>query len=246
MKDERYGLIGHPISHSMSPRVFSAAYGGKLPYDLIEESDFDKAWERFKNGYKAINVTAPFKEIAFERADIISPECEIIKATNLLLKTPDGIIAHNSDYLGVLAILEAEGIGPDSTVVIAGWGGAAKAAAAAAKKLEADVVICNRSTSKGEGIRPLEELFMLCNVADMLIYTLPVPIDDLGSVSCPLIMEANYKNPSIDAAAVERKGGRYIHGSEWLKYQAICGYSIMTGMEPDTNAIQSVFTTDKK
>ena len=33
---KKFGLIGHPISHSLSPALFKAAYGGKYAYELIE------------------------------------------------------------------------------------------------------------------------------------------------------------------------------------------------------------------
>ena len=109
---KRFGLIGHPIAHSLSPALFKAGYDGKYPYALIETADFDEAYIRFLNGYEGINVTAPFKELAYARADILSDECRIIKATNLLIRTPEGIKAYNSDYLGVRMWLQevAEGL----------------------------------------------------------------------------------------------------------------------------------------
>ena len=98
---KRFGLIGHPIAHSLSPALFKAGYDGRYPYELIETADFEEAYKRFLEGYDGINVTAPFKERAFAKADILSPECKTIGATNLLVKTPEGIKAYNSDYLGV-------------------------------------------------------------------------------------------------------------------------------------------------
>ena len=64
---KKYGLIGNPISTSKSPALFNAGYSGKYVYDLIEESDFDTAYGRFLDGYEGINVTAPFKEQAFQK-----------------------------------------------------------------------------------------------------------------------------------------------------------------------------------
>ena len=98
---KKFGLIGHPIAHSLSPALFKAGYDGRYPYELIETEDFEEAYRRFLDGYDGINVTAPFKELAYAKADILSQECRIIKATNLLVKTTDGIKAYNSDYLGV-------------------------------------------------------------------------------------------------------------------------------------------------
>ncbi len=97
----KFGLIGHPIAHSLSPALFKAGYDGKYPYELIETADFEEAYERFLEEYDGINVTAPFKELAFAKAKILTEECRRIGATNLLVKTREGIKAYNSDYLGV-------------------------------------------------------------------------------------------------------------------------------------------------
>lgn len=103
---KRFGLIGDPIAHSLSPALFRAGYGtGEYTYDLIEGADFETSYHRFLDGYQGINVTAPFKELAFAKADIRSPECRKIGATNLLVKTPEGIKAYNSDYSGVIMSL---------------------------------------------------------------------------------------------------------------------------------------------
>ena len=98
---KKFGLIGHPIAHSLSPALFKAAYDGKYAYDLIEGEDFETSYRRFAEEYNAINVTAPFKKPAFSKADILSEECKVTGATNLLVKTPEGIKAYNSDFLGV-------------------------------------------------------------------------------------------------------------------------------------------------
>ena len=102
----KFGLIGHPIEHSLSPALFKAGYDGLYPYELIETSDFEKAYSIFLKEYDGINVTAPFKELAIKKADILSEECQKIGATNLLIKTAGGVMAHNSDYLGVRIWIE--------------------------------------------------------------------------------------------------------------------------------------------
>ena len=106
MRHGKFGLIGHPIGHSLSPALFKAGYEGRYPYELIETADFEEAYMRFLEGYDGINVTAPFKELAFAKADILSEECKAIGATNLLIKTQEGVKAYNSDYLGVRLWLE--------------------------------------------------------------------------------------------------------------------------------------------
>ena len=67
----KYGLIGYPIAHSKSPALFQAAYpDSDMTYDLIEETDFERAYRRFLDTYDAVNVTAPFKGDAFRKVDV--------------------------------------------------------------------------------------------------------------------------------------------------------------------------------
>lgn len=242
--EPKFGLIGHPIAHSASPAVFAKAYGGRFRYDLIEGEDFQQSWQKFIDGYQAINVTAPFKETAYNKVlelekegkAVISDECRKIGATNLLVKTPNGIEAYNSDYRGVKALLEEKGFGKGSCAVVAGYGGAGKAAAAAAEDLGMDIVVCIRDTSKCPGSRPLDEIAILASVCDLLIYTLPVAIPQLHDISdrgfgcrlCnPVILEANYKDPCLEGTT-----RRYISGREWHLAQARTGYELMTGEKP--------------
>lgn len=225
----RFGLIGNPVKGSGSPALFARAYGGRWPYDLIEGACFEASWERFLSGYRAINITAPFKEPAFLRVQsegILAPECEAIGAINIAVKAPEGIRGFNSDYLGVKALLSGKGYGPGSVAVVAGFGGAGKAAAAAARSLGMDVVVCNRSR-KADGIRPLEDLPALCGICDILICTLPTAVPQLEGLHFPAILEADYRNPCLEHAA-----DNYIPGTEWLLEQARTGYALMTGETP--------------
>ena len=103
-----FGLIGHPIEHSQSPKLFETAYHGKYGYDLIKGQYFEESYAKFLKGYKAVNVTAPFKEKAYEKADIVSGPVALTGAANILVKTPEGVSAHNSDFTGViLTVAEA-------------------------------------------------------------------------------------------------------------------------------------------
>jgi len=223
-KGAKFGLIGYPIAHSQSPELFRKAYGGRYAYDLIEEADFDRAWQRFLDGYDAVNVTAPFKEPALRRADLPAPECLKIGATNLLVKTPEGVKAWNSDYLGVLELLREEGL-TEGVALVVGFGGAGKAAAAATAAAGLDTVVCNRTVPAGSDVRPLDELPLLAGVADVVVYTLPLAVPQMEGVRCACLLEANYRDPQYAEGVAEK----YIPGRRWLEAQARTGYPLMTG-----------------
>ena len=262
----KFGLIGHPIGHSLSPALFKAGYDGRYTYDLIETPDFEEAYQRFLDGYDGINVTAPFKELAIRKADILSEECKAIGATNLLVKTPEGIKAYNSDYLGVRLWIEKisrlaslarndkgevarndkEEAGQDDkmpTILIVGMGGAGKAAAEAARSLGCEGTLMNR-TQYSEEIRPLSSFKEEFIKADIIIYNLPVRIkeideltpDDLSDCGRKIILEANYRNPSFDIALIEN--WRKINpGIEFIDGRAWLLAQAITGYELFTGEV---------
>lgn len=212
----KFGLIGHPISHSLSPSLFREAYGGRWAYDLIETPDFEEAWSRFLSGYQAVNVTMPFKGMAAERADIVSEDVRATGSANILVRTAEGIAAHNSDVLAVRKIL---GMLPSGlSVAVLGCGGAGKAAARAAEGFFMDIRRYHHDEIAG-GVD-----------ADVIISTLPSSVPGLERLNCRFIIEANYMSPCLENYG--ESGVVYISGKEWLKAQAEEGYALMTGVEP--------------
>lgn len=255
MRHSRFGLIGHPIAHSLSPALFKAGYEGRYPYELIEGENFEESYRKFLEEYDGINVTAPFKELAFAKADILSSECESVGATNLLVKTPQGVKAFNSDFLGVRMWLEevaAEVLTEKISVLIVGLGGAGKAAAAAAESLGMKVVRMNR-TVRDEKTRPLDDFKECFREADIIIYNIPTVIQALNELTDKdftpgkpkFILEANYKDPSFGKEILAKMQtanplARYTGGKTWLLYQAVTGYEIFTGEKPDLAGMYDV------
>ena len=235
----KFGLIGHPISHSQSPALFAAAYpGGEHSYELIEEADFDKAYDRFIEGYDAVNVTTPFKELAAARADVPNDVVKACGASNLLKKVEGKVHAYNTDYLGVRQILEGRTFEGD--VLVVGCGGAAKAAALAAADSGHNVIIANRDESRAIrfvaanigrqgsasmlaiGLGMLEAVL---HSVSFIIYCVPVAIPQLNdsNLAGKTLFEANYRDAQYSAG----HGYDYIPGEVWLKAQGVESFSLM-------------------
>ena len=267
---KRFGLIGHPVAGSFSPKLFEAAYGGRYPYDLIEGADFGASWQRFLDEYDGINITAPFKEFAFRAVDALSDDARLCGAVNLAVQTPAGIVGYNTDVAGVvLAVREAcaqAGLaspGPQPVIpgspgtqpvipgltgnllkeaLVVGCGGAGRAAAVAALRLGCRVTLANRTPSRAAALAedlgcewiPAENLASLS--PDLVIYTVPGPMDGFPEFPEAIILEANYRTPCL-----EGRGKAYISGLRWLLYQAVAGYEIFTGETPDAGAMFRIF-----
>lgn len=261
----KFGLIGHPIGHSLSPALFKAGYDGRYPYHLIETADFEDAYQRFLDEFDGINVTAPFKEQAFAKADILSEECRLIGATNLLIKSAEGVKAYNSDYLGVHMWIEnvfSEGF---STALIVGCGGAGKAAAFAAGSSGLHCILMNRDGEKAKALatslkeagysaetRPLSDFTESFKDSSVVIYNIPTAIPELSelwtcadSSGLKHILEANYRNPSFTQDIIkniQRQNPEinFTGGKTWLLYQALTGYKLFTGENPDLEKMSDV------
>ena len=248
----KYGLIGYPIAHSKSPELFRAAYpdNPEMTYDLIEEDDFERAYRRFEKDYEAVNVTAPFKGDAFRKVDIADTIARELYAVNILKKKDGKISGYNSDFWALKKMLAPYAQpGKRTKVLVIGCGGAAKAAALAALKLRMSVTVANRDFRKarefcftGGGMIPvrLEQAAELAGQMDILIYTLPLRTDlvDRLPLEGRVVVEPNYKDPCLREMC-EAAGATYISGMDWLGEQAIAGYQLMTGIEPDAVRVKA-------
>lgn len=221
----KFALIGCPVAGSMSPALFSEAYGGKHSYDLIEGS-FEQCWAAFLKDYDGINVTAPYKQDAFARCSWLSPAAMKTGAVNLVLK--DGLRGYNTDVDGVLYALHGERF---ERALVVGTGGAARAAIAAALQLGCQVGVWGRSAEK---VSTLKEHFGLGPAPvnpDLIIYTLPAsaPVPSRLPFSGAVVLEAEYRKPQLASVRCRR----YIGGRQWLRGQAIAGFTLLTGEEPN-------------
>lgn len=251
----KLGLIGYPITHSLSPKLFCDHFKNrpdilkKYSYNLILSDDFDKAIDIFKKEYYAINVTTPFKEKAYQIADDRSAFCQWIMAANLLVLNDNLITAYNTDFFGVYNTLQDDiFLIPhcSAKVLVIGCGGAGKAAAAASLLFGLRTTIANRSISKCEEYSHHLASFRLCNekidhtsslddiafeikVADIIIYTIPVPLPGMDEIdfSDKTVLEANYAHPSFTKELIERNNIKYFPGTRWLEHQAEEAYRIV-------------------
>ena len=238
---KRFGLIGHPVAGSLSPRLFEAAYGGRYAYDLLEGADFAASWQRFLDGYHGINITAPFKQDAFRAVDKLSDNARLCGAVNLAVKTPDGIAGYNTDVDGVVLAVRETGL-PVSDALVIGCGGAGRAAAVAARQLGCRVTLSNRTPARAIVLAddlgcdwiPTDDLPALA--PDLVIYTVPGPMEGLPGFPDAVILEANYRTPVL-----EGRGKAYVSGLRWLLYQAVAGYHIFTEETPDADAMLRIF-----
>ena len=152
----RLAVLGHPVSHSRSPAMQTAALdalglAGEWAYDAIDVEP-DAFEERTRalpgEGFAGVNITIPHKEAALALADEASRAAREIGAANTLSFAEGRIRAENTDATGLVAALPAPVGG--KTALVLGAGGSARAAAWALAGEGASVSVWNRTGSRAD------------------------------------------------------------------------------------------------
>ena len=158
------GVIGSPVAHSRSPRLFAhwlrkyGIPGHYIPMD-IEADALQNAMRTLPDlGFVGVNVTIPHKERVFEIADQISDRATLIGAANTVIFRKDGTIyADNTDGFGFIQNLRqnAPDWSPKSgPAVVLGAGGAARAVIASLLDVGVpEIRLSNRTRNRAEKLR---------------------------------------------------------------------------------------------
>ena len=133
-----YGVIGHPVGHSLSPAMQNAAFNAlkiDAEYKLfdVEPADLGKFLKGMvKNGIAGVNVTIPHKVKAkdFVKANgVLNEHAERLGAVNTIKVVGDKLTGFNTDgpgfYRSLVEDLKFEPEGKN--VFVLGAGGAARA-----------------------------------------------------------------------------------------------------------------------
>ena len=157
---EIYGIIGNPVSHSLSPYMHNAAFAHHnlnavyIPFEVSNLDEFIVRMVRQETreinwNLKGLSVTIPHKETIIKHLDFISGDAKKIGAVNTVKIIDGKLHGYNTDADGFIEPLQnSYGNLKDSNVGIIGNGGAARACVYALKKCGANITIFARDPSK--------------------------------------------------------------------------------------------------
>ncbi len=151
------GIIGSPVSHSLSPAMHNAAFQAVglnwayLAFPVAPEGVGEALAGLAAVGCCGLNVTIPHKQAVMEHCASVSDAARAIGAANTLV--PDGaggFDAHNTDAEGFQRALD-EAVPDDvaaGVVLLIGAGGAGRAVAHAVAQRGGRLLVSNRSPEK--------------------------------------------------------------------------------------------------
>ena len=156
-----YAVFGHPVSHSLSPRIhaaFGRQLGISLDYSAIDTTPdaLAQALDTFvAAGGKGANVTLPLKEAAFTLCASTSERAQRAGAVNTLIRNDGQWHGDNTDGIGLVRdltgrlSLDLRGM----RALLLGAGGSARGVAPAL--LDAGVselIIVNRTAERADAL----------------------------------------------------------------------------------------------
>lgn len=247
-----YGVIGKPVSHSVSPAMHNAAFRATnvdavyLPLAAADFEDFT-AFATAAN-VAGVSVTAPYKVAAFERADECDPVSRRIQSVNTLRRDGDKWLGSNTDVTGFLAPLESTMRLPGTRATILGAGGAARSVAVALASAGVRVSISARRLEQAKAVAALTAAHVgewppNPTAWDLLVNATPLgtaprtsesPLPDNYPFNPRgLVYDLVYNPPETRLIAqAARAGCRTIGGLDMLVAQAQAQFEWWTGRRP--------------
>ena len=257
----RLVLLGHPVAHSVSPRIQNAALraAGLTPvYEAMDVAPaaLDATLRALASEHAAGNVTIPHKEAVAARCARLTPLAERVGAVNTFWHEGGRLVGDNTDVGGLDQTVRAL-LGSDvrsARVALIGAGGGAAAVLAAAERWgDAHVAIYNRHMARAERLAdrfpsvasPAASLEAALRDATLVVNTTPVgmrdrehpvPVELLprGAAVFDLVYRAG---ETTWVTAAREAGHRAADGMGMLVEQGALAFERWFGIEPDRAAM---------
>src|ERR1700679_2995243 len=104
VRRQRFSLLGHPVRHSVSPAMCSAAFSALgLPHlytaiDVPSVSGLARVVDDLRTGVlSGCNITIPYKRAVLDHVDVRAESAEEAGAANVLVLDGGRVVAHNTD-----------------------------------------------------------------------------------------------------------------------------------------------------
>ncbi|MDO5750897.1 MAG: shikimate dehydrogenase [Rothia sp. (in: high G+C Gram-positive bacteria)] len=257
----RAWVLGHPIDHSLSPSLHSAAYAvldadivydrrDTLPEDLpalfeLIERDGDCA---------GLSVTMPLKTAVIDFCTDISDVARVTGAVNTVYWRDGLPYGHNTDVYGITAALTHAGLKiqeGDRAAIVGGGATAISALTALSQLGYRRVDIFARSVHKLDPLlqvadqlgvqaypRDLNEFPVGAFAYPCIISTLPAHAADEWAPQiqalhpAAILLDVAYNPwPSVLAERIQALGGTVVSGKEMLLYQGVEQVRLFTGIQ---------------
>ena len=265
----KYGVIGHPIGHTLSPFIHARLM--KLAGIVGEYGVYDVAPEELAEKFHGelaeldgFNATIPHKQAVMRLCSELDETAELYGSVNTVLYSESGTKGFTTDGIGFTMALESAGIPMGDTVTIVGCGGVGRVFANTCTKAGCKLNILECSAAL-DGARAFAEsinarfgegtarVFLTENYSepcDLLVNATPIgmfPNTDKCAVSDDVISKAGavfdaVYNPAQTLLVKKARdmGIPAITGMTMLVYQAAAAQTIWNGSTFEKSDIEQL------
>ncbi len=242
----KLALIGDPVEHSASPKLFDefmagAGIAGSYEAIRVPAGQCAEAIDRLRaEGYRGLNVTTPLKEEAFEACPHRDEIARRVAAVNTIVFEAGGLtLGCNTDGIGALHAIETalgrEKLAQGTRMLVLGVGPTARAASyLLSRSVWANVLLWNRHRDRAERLAERLSLGVWDGKpVDVALSALP-PHADLDDAvlatlkAAPLVLDANYGPRATLGAALGRP---VVDGLAMLRASARASFSLWLDVE---------------
>jgi shikimate dehydrogenase len=253
------GLLGHPVSHSLSPRMQNAAFAARaLDWAYValdvEPGRLEEAVAGLVSlGFRGANVTIPHKSAVVGLCDELDPAAERAGSVNTLV-VEDGVVRGSST--DGLAITEAADVAGTRVLVLGAGGGAQAAATAVLDAGAASVTVAARDEERAGALASrLRALHGDADVAapgawppergEETVLVSAVPVRDevlVDPAGFRAVVDLAYRadaEPTALVAAAAQAGCETVDGLEVLVRQGAASFERWTGVPAPVDVMRS-------
>lgn len=257
-------VAGNPTQYMMEKAFAAAGLDWRyLTLEVSPESLGDALRGIRAMGFRGGNFTIPHKVAVIEHLDGLSPAAELMGAVNCVNRVEGKLIGENTDGKGFVQSLRGVTDPTGKRVVILGAGGAARAIAVELGLAgAAEITVVNRSAARGQELVALLNERVHTNAAlvvlagdyevspeaEILINATSI---GLGAADARVPLAVESLRPELIVADVifnppqtrllrdaAERGCTTLDGLGMLVNQAVIGFRIWTGIDPDASAMR--------
>lgn len=268
---DRYGVMGHPVSHSRSPvihHLFAIQTRQNIQYERLEVApdELETAVKQFgRAGGKGLNITVPHKSEVARLVDDMSERASTAGAVNTLVFNDDGLYGDNTDGVGLMHDLQVNhGLElKGANILILGAGGATRGIVSPLLEAEpGSIIIANRTFPKArsladhfasqgpvdacrfEDVRslPIYDLIINATSAGLKGEKPPYPEEAIHPATFCYDLSYASKPTPFSAWAARHGAAKSVMGWGMLVEQAAESFHIWRGVRPDTAPVLKQLT----
>jgi 3-dehydroquinate dehydratase/shikimate dehydrogenase len=255
-----YGVVGNPVSQSLSPAMLNAAFRREnvnALYLALHARTIDDLLNCVRDiPIHGLSVTMPYKEEIVPHLDNTDVLTQRTGACNTVVRGQDGrLFGFNTDVGGVVGPLERRLALRRSRVLVIGAGGAARAAVFGLKARGAEVFIINRTPASGQKLARQAEAKYLKRTDlkkyefDVIINATPLGMENKTSPLAENEIKARFAFDMVYTSqetpfckAAKAAGVDVIPGYEMFVQQGARQFEMWTGKPAPETEMQHVVT----